>query len=155
MSCRLYNCNMTFSWNSKGRTRFNIFTYLFLLLLSWVLATNSTKYVGEKKRQEISTAVSASVHLILATGLKTGRLWHWRLNVVTYRPYKRGHFYHQPLKENSIRTVKRFRGLSDFTVSSTHYTRFRLPKNGWATNQFACMFPNILILRFSKNFRRN
>ena len=48
--------------------RFDRFIYLFLLLL-WLLATKSTKYIGEKKTQEISTEARASIRLILATGL--------------------------------------------------------------------------------------
>ena len=59
---------MVSSWNPKRRMRFNRFIHLFLLLLLWLLATKSTKYIG-KKKQEISTEESASVRLILAMGL--------------------------------------------------------------------------------------
>ena len=40
-------------------------------MLLWLLATKSTKYIGEKKKkpQEISTEARASIRLILATGL--------------------------------------------------------------------------------------
>ena len=40
---------MVSSWNSKRRMRFNRFIHLFLLLLLWLLATKSTKYIGKKK----------------------------------------------------------------------------------------------------------
>ena len=59
--------------------RFNRFIYLFLTFLLWLLATKSTKYIGELKnkakqenqiKQEISAEASASVRLILTTGPK-------------------------------------------------------------------------------------
>lgn len=48
--------------------RFNRFIYLFFLLLFWLLATRSTKYIDGKKKKEISTEESASIRLTLAKG---------------------------------------------------------------------------------------
>ena len=39
------------------------------MLLFWLLATRSTKYIDGKKKKEISTEESASIRLTLAKGL--------------------------------------------------------------------------------------
>ena len=71
-------------WHFRGIQRvecvlIDSFTIILLVLLLWLLATKSTKYIGELKnktkqenqiKQEISAEASASVRLILTTGPK-------------------------------------------------------------------------------------
>ena len=51
--------------------RFHRMIYFLLLLLLCILATKSNKYIGYRKKKEISPEESLSVCLILATWLET------------------------------------------------------------------------------------
>ena len=71
-------------WHFRGIQRvecvlIDSFTIILFVLLLWLLATKSTKYIGELKnkakqenqiKQEISAEASAWVRLILTTGPK-------------------------------------------------------------------------------------